>query len=169
MSWQQLSISRLSQLLLTRFWWNFEGKFLGTFRTDSNCHRDIFPVNYNFKLNWDWHSSAPACFPFILYFPYISAIPYSPYIAKLSPAQSNSNSVGWAEIALISTFSHLPQKILSKLFFRKKYGSKIPYLHTVWTYIQTPKLVFSIQSMVGLNNYNVVSMNILFSRHNLVQ
>ena len=27
-------------------------------------------------------------------------------IAKLSPAQSNSNSVGWAEIALISTFTH---------------------------------------------------------------
>ena len=31
-------------------------------------------------------------------------------IAKLSPAQSNSNSVGWAEIALISTFTspHTP-------------------------------------------------------------
>ena len=29
-------------------------------------------------------------------------------IAKLSPAQSNSNSVGWAEIALISTFTHPP-------------------------------------------------------------
>ena len=28
--------------------------------------------------------------------------------AKLSPAQSNSNSVGWAEIALISTFTHPP-------------------------------------------------------------
>ena len=27
-------------------------------------------------------------------------------IAKLSPAQSNSNSDGWAEIALISTFTH---------------------------------------------------------------
>ena len=26
--------------------------------------------------------------------------------AKLSPAQSNSNSVGWAEIALIPTFTH---------------------------------------------------------------
>ena len=28
--------------------------------------------------------------------------------AKLSPAQSNSNLVGWAEIALISTFTHPP-------------------------------------------------------------
>ena len=33
-------------------------------------------------------------------------------IAKLSPAQSNSNSVGGAEIALISTFTH-PQLELS--------------------------------------------------------
>ena len=30
------------------------------------------------------------------------------YFAKLSPAQSISNSVGWAEIALISTFTHSP-------------------------------------------------------------
>jgi len=30
------------------------------------------------------------------------------FIAKLSPAQSNSNSVGWAEIALISTFNPPP-------------------------------------------------------------
>ena len=29
-------------------------------------------------------------------------------IAKLSTAQSNSGSVGWAEIALISTFTHPP-------------------------------------------------------------
>ena len=29
-------------------------------------------------------------------------------VAKLSPAQSNSNSVGWSEIALISTFTHPP-------------------------------------------------------------
>ena len=29
-------------------------------------------------------------------------------IAKLSPAQSNSNSVGWVEIALISAFTHSP-------------------------------------------------------------
>ena len=36
-----------------------------------------------------------------------------PLIAKLSPAQSNSNSVGWAEIALISTFTHPPTPPLS--------------------------------------------------------
>ena len=35
------------------------------------------------------------------FFPYLN-------IAKLSPAQSNSNSVGWAEIALISTFTNPP-------------------------------------------------------------
>ena len=45
MSWQQLSISRISQLLLTRFWWNFKGRFLGTSRTESNCHRGICPCN----------------------------------------------------------------------------------------------------------------------------
>ena len=43
MSWQQLSISGISQLLQTWFWWNFKGKFLGTSRTDSNCPTDIFP------------------------------------------------------------------------------------------------------------------------------
>ena len=31
----------------------------------------------------------------------------------------------------------LPQKKLSKLFFLKKFGSKIPYLPTVWTYVQS--------------------------------
>ena len=35
------SISAISQLLLTRFWWNFKGRFLWTFRTDSNCQGDI--------------------------------------------------------------------------------------------------------------------------------
>ena len=39
------SISAISQLLLTRFWWNFKGRFLWTFRTDSNCHGDICPRN----------------------------------------------------------------------------------------------------------------------------
>ena len=35
------STSALSQLLLTWFWWNFKGRFLWTFRTDSNSHGDI--------------------------------------------------------------------------------------------------------------------------------
>ena len=39
------SMSRISQLLLTRFWWNFKGRFLWTFRTDSNCQGDICPRN----------------------------------------------------------------------------------------------------------------------------
>ena len=33
----------ISQLLLTRFWWNFKCRFLGTSRTDSNCQGDICP------------------------------------------------------------------------------------------------------------------------------
>ena len=37
------SMSAISQLLLTRFWWNFKGRFLWTFRTDSNCQGDICP------------------------------------------------------------------------------------------------------------------------------
>ena len=40
-------------------------------------------------------------------------------IAQLSPAQSNSNSVGWVELALIPTFTHpppTPRKILRRLF-----------------------------------------------------
>ena len=31
------SISAISQLLLSRFWWNFKGRFLETSRIDSNC------------------------------------------------------------------------------------------------------------------------------------
>ena len=38
-------MSAISQLLLTRFWWNFKGMFLGTSRTNSNCHGDICPGN----------------------------------------------------------------------------------------------------------------------------
>ena len=32
--------------------------------------------------------------------------------------------------------TYLPQFFLSKLFFQKKFGSKVPYLPTVWTYVQ---------------------------------
>ena len=39
------SMSAISQLLLNGFWWNFQGRFLGTFRTDSNCQGDICPRN----------------------------------------------------------------------------------------------------------------------------
>ena len=40
-----LSISGISQFLLTWFWWNFKGIFIGTSKTDSNCHGDICPGN----------------------------------------------------------------------------------------------------------------------------
>ena len=39
------SMSAISQLLLTWFWWNFKGRFLWPFRTDSNCQGDICPHN----------------------------------------------------------------------------------------------------------------------------
>ena len=39
------SMSAISQLLLTRLWWNFKGRLLGTSRTDSNCQGDICPRN----------------------------------------------------------------------------------------------------------------------------
>ena len=39
------SMSAISQLLLTRFWPNFKLRFLGTTRTDFNCHIDICPCN----------------------------------------------------------------------------------------------------------------------------
>merc|ERR1712115_479200 len=35
----------ISQLLLTQFGPNFKHRVLGTSRTDSNCHHDIFPDN----------------------------------------------------------------------------------------------------------------------------
>ena len=36
---------QISQLLLTRFWPNFKLRFLGTTRTDFNCHGNICPGN----------------------------------------------------------------------------------------------------------------------------
>ena len=38
LSWWHLSISGISQLLVTRFWPNFKGRFLGPSLTDVNCH-----------------------------------------------------------------------------------------------------------------------------------
>ena len=40
---QKLNVSNISAV--TRFWWNFKGRFLWTFRTDSNCQGDICPHN----------------------------------------------------------------------------------------------------------------------------
>ena len=48
-------------------------------------------------------------------------------IAKLSPAQSNSNSVGWAKIALISTFTHpfvVKKNVESRKFWLQKFWVK---------------------------------------------
>ena len=44
-------MSAISELLLTRFWWHFKGRYLGTSRTDSNCHRDICPCIMH-HLSW---------------------------------------------------------------------------------------------------------------------
>ena len=40
---------------------------------------------------------------------------------------------------------------MSKLFFWKKYGSEIPYLPTVWTYVQNFVVFFSSESSPKLN------------------
>ena len=58
LSWRHLSISRISQLLSTRFWVNFKSKFLGPSWTYSNCHGDIFPGDicpYQEYLSWYWN------------------------------------------------------------------------------------------------------------------
>ena len=58
------SISGISQLLLTWFWWNFKDRFLGTPRTDYNCNGDICPGNicprnicpHQKYLSFNWHN-----------------------------------------------------------------------------------------------------------------
>ena len=45
LSWRHLSISRISQLLLTWFWQNFKGRFLWLSWTDFNCCSNICPGN----------------------------------------------------------------------------------------------------------------------------
>ena len=46
MSLQHLSIPGLSQQLLTQFWLNFRGRFLGSSFTDANLHSDIRPSTF---------------------------------------------------------------------------------------------------------------------------
>ena len=45
LSWQHLSISGISHLLLAWFWPNFKSRFLEPFLTYTNCHSDICPGN----------------------------------------------------------------------------------------------------------------------------
>ena len=45
LSWQHLSISGTSHLILTRFWPNFKGRFIGPSLTDSKCHSEICTGN----------------------------------------------------------------------------------------------------------------------------
>ena len=64
MSWRHLSISGISQLILTRFWPNFKCRFLGPSLTDANSHNDIcqgnicpgniFPYHEYLSYNWPW-------------------------------------------------------------------------------------------------------------------
>ena len=51
------SMSTISKLLLIWFWWHFKRRFLGTSRTDSNCHGNIYPGSicpYKEYLNCYW-------------------------------------------------------------------------------------------------------------------
>ena len=45
LTWRLMSISGISLLLLTPFWRNFKGRFLGPSLTDANSHGDICPGN----------------------------------------------------------------------------------------------------------------------------
>ena len=51
--WGHLSISGISQLLLTQCWPNFKGRFLEPSLTDANRYGDICPVNIGYCLNSD--------------------------------------------------------------------------------------------------------------------
>ena len=44
----------------------------------------------------------------------------------------------------------LPQKKLSKFFFWKKFVSKIPYLPTVWTYVQSFVVFFILNALLSV-------------------
>ena len=47
--------------------------------------------------------------------------------------------------------TYLPWTCLSKLSFWKKYGSKIPYLPTLWTYVQNSvAFIFGMLSLAGM-------------------
>ena len=45
LSWQHMSISGISQMLLAWFWLNFKGRFLGLSLTDANCYGGICQGN----------------------------------------------------------------------------------------------------------------------------
>ena len=68
LSWQHLSISGVFQLLLTRFWPNFNGRFLGPCLTDANClatkifSKFFFQTQFFSKIFSDTKSIGPKIF-----------------------------------------------------------------------------------------------------------
>ena len=110
------SMSAISQLLLTRFWWNFKGRFLGTSRTDSNCLGDICPRNI-----------CPR-----------NICPYQEYLSCYWPNFNETLKVGsWEHLEQISTVTMtfvqttFVQVCPKKVGFKKK-GLYIKFLFQVW-------------------------------------
>ena len=83
---------------------------------------------------------------------YGSSIPYLPTVWTYVKSFVVFFYLGFTILICQYGFPHLPtlpQKILSKFFFRKKYGSKIPYLPMVWTYVQSFVVFFIWDSLLS--------------------
>ena len=100
LSLQHLSISRIYQLLLTRFWPNFKGRFMGPFWTYPNCHNDI------------WQGNISPC----------DICPYQEYIRCYWPDFDQTLKVGsWDHLEQIPTVTVTFVKILSKKNCQKNF------------------------------------------------
>jgi len=103
----------ISQLLLTRFWWNFKGRFLWTFRTDSNCQGDICPRNI---------CPRDIC-------------PYQEYLSCYWPDFDETLQVGsWEHLEKIPTVTVTFRQYMSRqhLFWWQLYISGISQLLLTW-------------------------------------
>ena len=116
----------IKNIFLPTFFWTqniFYPNFLGKKYFRTNQVKTLFYQILIHKLKCTSKWSLTLALAQKTYFAKVDGSAQTPWlvldIAKLSPAQSNSNSVGWAEIALISTFTHPPtaQSQLVYIFF----------------------------------------------------
>ena len=100
LSWQHLSISTISQLLLVRFWPNFKGRFLGPIWTYSNFQNDICSGNI---------CPCDIC-------------PYQEYLSCHKPDFDQTLKVGsWDHLEHIPTVTKIqPKKFCGNKFSTKK-------------------------------------------------
>ena len=121
LSWQHLSISGISQLLLTRLWPNFKGRFLGLSWTNFNYCSNICPGNF---------CSGDIC-PYqeylSCYWPIFDQTFWTGFLAGLGSKFCLDQNLVWPKLFEPKLYGHI---FFGPRFFRPKFfGPKI-----FWTF-----------------------------------